>query len=93
MDNGTFWAGIVFDNLEAPAYADTEQIPPFIRYKIRYDIDKVDSTIRVQVNGVEFCAILCVLRPDYHVTWLQIDNVSKTFIKTTRGMKKIKTDF
>ncbi|OQV15717.1 ATP-binding cassette sub-family A member 1 [Hypsibius exemplaris] len=48
VDNGTFWSGIVFDNLKDDAYKTTEEIPPFIRYKIRYDIDKVDSTVRVQ---------------------------------------------
>ena len=29
-------------------YANASDVPPFMRYKIRYDVDKIDSTIRVQ---------------------------------------------
>lgn len=57
MDNDTFWAGIVFDNLAADVFQNATHIPSFVRYKIRYDVEKVDSTIRVQVGIVR--ALLC----------------------------------
>ncbi|XP_055329067.1 ATP-binding cassette sub-family A member 7-like [Paramacrobiotus metropolitanus] len=48
VDNGTFWAGIVFENLAEPVHRAAEHVPSFIRYKIRYDVEKVDSTGRIK---------------------------------------------
>lgn len=40
LDNETFWAGIIFENLQS----NSSQPPPYIRYKIRMDIDEVERT-------------------------------------------------
>lgn len=40
LDNETFWAGIVFENLQS----NSSHPPPYIRYKIRMDIDEVERT-------------------------------------------------
>ncbi|KAH9491700.1 ATP-binding cassette sub- A member 1 [Bulinus truncatus] len=40
IQNNTFWSAVVFDNIEANATT----VPPIIKYRIRMDSDKVDST-------------------------------------------------
>lgn len=40
LENDTYWAGIVFQNLDANA----SQAPPHVKYKIRMDIDEVEGT-------------------------------------------------
>lgn len=40
LDNETFWAAIVFENLPP----NSSQPPPYIKYKIRMDIDEVERT-------------------------------------------------
>uniref|UniRef100_A0A3B3V8X0 P-type phospholipid transporter n=1 Tax=Poecilia latipinna TaxID=48699 RepID=A0A3B3V8X0_9TELE len=42
LTNGTFWAGVVFTNLDP----DSSHIPPYVKYKIRMDIDEVELTSR-----------------------------------------------
>uniref|UniRef100_A0A3B3WR13 P-type phospholipid transporter n=1 Tax=Poecilia mexicana TaxID=48701 RepID=A0A3B3WR13_9TELE len=42
LTNGTFWAGVVFTNLDP----DSSHIPPYVKYKIRMDIDEVERTNR-----------------------------------------------
>ncbi|XP_075891700.1 phospholipid-transporting ATPase ABCA1 [Nelusetta ayraudi] len=40
LDSETFWAGIVFENLQP----NSSNPPPYIRYNIRMDIDEVERT-------------------------------------------------
>lgn len=40
LQNDTYWAGIVFDNLGPNA----SEAPPHVKYRIRMDIDEVEST-------------------------------------------------
>lgn len=44
LENDTYWAGIVFENLEPGA----SQPPPYVKYKIRMDIDEVERTTDVK---------------------------------------------
>lgn len=44
LDNETFWAGIVFENLQP----NSSTPPPYVRYKIRMDIDEVERTSKVK---------------------------------------------
>ncbi|KAF7230341.1 phospholipid-transporting ATPase ABCA1 isoform X1 [Nothobranchius furzeri] len=44
LSNKTFWAGIVFKDLQP----DSSSIPPFVKYKIRMDIDEVERTNKVK---------------------------------------------
>uniref|UniRef100_A0A3Q3WL83 ABC transporter domain-containing protein n=1 Tax=Mola mola TaxID=94237 RepID=A0A3Q3WL83_MOLML len=44
LENDTYWAGIVFENLEP----DASQPPPYVKYKIRMDIDEVERTTEVK---------------------------------------------
>lgn len=44
LANGTFWAGIVFDNLGSNA----SDVPPYVKYKIRMDIDEVEGTKKLK---------------------------------------------
>uniref|UniRef100_A0A3Q3GSS5 P-type phospholipid transporter n=1 Tax=Labrus bergylta TaxID=56723 RepID=A0A3Q3GSS5_9LABR len=41
LENDTFWAGIVFENLQP----DSSQPPPYVKYKIRMDVDEVEQTV------------------------------------------------
>uniref|UniRef100_UPI0037E7D1F5 phospholipid-transporting ATPase ABCA1 n=1 Tax=Semicossyphus pulcher TaxID=241346 RepID=UPI0037E7D1F5 len=43
LDNDTFWAGIVFENLQPKS----SQPPPYVKYKIRMDIDEVEQTTKL----------------------------------------------
>lgn len=40
LQNDTYWAGIVFDNLGPNA----SEAPPYVKYRIRMDIDEVEGT-------------------------------------------------
>ncbi|KAM3857848.1 phospholipid-transporting ATPase ABCA1 [Diretmus argenteus] len=40
LENDTFWAGIVFENLQP----DARRPPPYVKYKIRMDVDEVERT-------------------------------------------------
>uniref|UniRef100_A0A673CYV6 P-type phospholipid transporter n=1 Tax=Sphaeramia orbicularis TaxID=375764 RepID=A0A673CYV6_9TELE len=40
LDNDTYWAGIVFENLPA----NSSEPPAYVKYKIRMDIDEVERT-------------------------------------------------
>ncbi|XP_037832519.1 phospholipid-transporting ATPase ABCA1 isoform X2 [Kryptolebias marmoratus] len=44
LNNDTFWAGVVFENLPL----NSSRIPPYVRYRIRMDIDEVELTNRVK---------------------------------------------
>lgn len=44
LDNGTFWAGVVFENLQP----DASQPPPYIKYKIRMDIEEVERSNKLK---------------------------------------------
>lgn len=44
LENHTYWAGIVFQNL-GPDAADA---PPHVKYKIRMDIDEVEGTKKLR---------------------------------------------
>lgn len=44
LSNGTYWAGVVFENLQA----DSSQPPPHVKYKIRMDIEEVERTNKVK---------------------------------------------
>ncbi|XP_027133809.1 ATP-binding cassette sub-family A member 1 [Larimichthys crocea] len=44
LNNDTFWAGIVFENLQP----NSSQLPPYVKYKIRMDIDDVERTRKVK---------------------------------------------
>ena len=42
------WAGIVFENLNTSNHSSSDQLPPYVRYKIRMDASKVDSTKKIE---------------------------------------------
>ncbi|KAF3697971.1 ATP-binding cassette sub-family A member 7 [Channa argus] len=44
LENKTYWAGVVFENLRP----DSSQPPPYVKYKIRMDIDEVERTNKVK---------------------------------------------
>ncbi|KAF7655143.1 hypothetical protein LDENG_00060470, partial [Lucifuga dentata] len=44
LKNDTYWAGIVFENLQP----DSSQPPPYVKYKIRMDIDETERTNKVK---------------------------------------------
>nr|XP_046235853.1 phospholipid-transporting ATPase ABCA1-like isoform X1 [Scatophagus argus] len=44
LTNDTYWAGVVFENLQP----DSSQPPPYVKYKIRMDIDEVERTSKVK---------------------------------------------
>ncbi|XP_075999903.1 phospholipid-transporting ATPase ABCA1 [Genypterus blacodes] len=44
LENGTYWAGIVFENLQP----NSSHPPPYVKYKIRMDIDQVERTNKVK---------------------------------------------
>ncbi|XP_030287307.1 phospholipid-transporting ATPase ABCA1 isoform X1 [Sparus aurata] len=44
LENGTFWAGVVFENLQP----DASQPPPYIKYKIRMDIEEVERSNKLK---------------------------------------------
>lgn len=53
LANGTFWAGIVFDNLGSNA----SDVPPYVKYKIRMDIDEVEGTKKLKDRYVLLAAV------------------------------------
>lgn len=44
LKNETFWAGIVFENLQG----NSSQLPPYVKYKLRLDVDDVEQTIKLK---------------------------------------------
>uniref|UniRef100_A0A3P9L2N4 P-type phospholipid transporter n=1 Tax=Oryzias latipes TaxID=8090 RepID=A0A3P9L2N4_ORYLA len=44
LKNDTFWAGIVFENLQP----NSSSIPPYLKYKIRMDVEEVQRTDKVE---------------------------------------------
>ncbi|KAM7366213.1 hypothetical protein PAMP_015672 [Pampus punctatissimus] len=44
LNNDTFWAGVVFENLQP----DSSRPPPYVKYKIRMDIDDVERTNKIK---------------------------------------------
>lgn len=44
LENHTYWAGIVFENLGLNA----SDVPPHVKYKIRMDIDEVEGTKKLK---------------------------------------------
>ncbi|KAM6959867.1 phospholipid-transporting ATPase ABCA1 [Tautogolabrus adspersus] len=44
LKNDTFWAGVVFENLQP----DSSQPPPYVKYKIRMDVDEVEQTVKLK---------------------------------------------
>ncbi|XP_068164948.1 phospholipid-transporting ATPase ABCA1-like [Antennarius striatus] len=44
LQNETYWAGVVFENLEP----NSSRLPPFVKYKIRMDIDEVEGTRKLK---------------------------------------------
>lgn len=49
LENDTYWAGIVFENLET----NVSQPPPYVKYKIRMDIDEVERTSTLKERYVK----------------------------------------
>lgn len=44
LEDGKFWAGLVFVNL----HPWSSQVPPHVKFKIRMDIDAVERTNKVK---------------------------------------------
>ncbi|XP_059210648.1 phospholipid-transporting ATPase ABCA1-like [Centropristis striata] len=44
LENDTYWAGIVFENLQP----NSSLPPPYVKYKIRMDIDEAEATNKVK---------------------------------------------
>ncbi|XP_070849905.1 phospholipid-transporting ATPase ABCA1-like [Chaetodon trifascialis] len=44
LENDTYWAGIVFENLQP----NSSELPPYVKYKIRMHIDEVERTNKVK---------------------------------------------
>lgn len=44
LQNNTFWAGIVFENLVPNA----SEAPPHVKYKIRMNVDEVEGTKKLK---------------------------------------------
>ena len=44
LENDTYWAGIVFEDLDPAA----SHPPPYVKYKIRLDIDEGESTNKIK---------------------------------------------
>lgn len=44
LENNTYWAGIVFENLGP----DASEAPPHVKYKLRMDIDEVEGTKKLK---------------------------------------------
>ncbi|XP_053199909.1 phospholipid-transporting ATPase ABCA1-like [Scomber japonicus] len=44
LENDTYWAGIIFENLQP----DSSQPPPYVKYTIRMDVDEVERTNTVK---------------------------------------------
>ncbi|KAL7375204.1 hypothetical protein ABVT39_013723 [Epinephelus coioides] len=44
LENDTYWAGVVFEDLQP----DSSHLPPYVRYKIRMDIDEVERTNKLK---------------------------------------------
>uniref|UniRef100_A0A3Q1GHF5 P-type phospholipid transporter n=1 Tax=Acanthochromis polyacanthus TaxID=80966 RepID=A0A3Q1GHF5_9TELE len=44
LENDTLWAGFVFENLQE----NSSDIPPYVKYKIRMDIDEVERTNKIK---------------------------------------------
>lgn len=54
LENDSYWAGVVFENLPP----DASQPPPYVKYKIRMDIDEVERTSKINercVNQLSLC--------------------------------------
>uniref|UniRef100_A0A8C8CT99 P-type phospholipid transporter n=1 Tax=Oncorhynchus tshawytscha TaxID=74940 RepID=A0A8C8CT99_ONCTS len=47
LENDTYWAGIVFEDLDPAA----SHPPPYVKYKIRLDIDEGESTNKIKERG------------------------------------------
>uniref|UniRef100_A0A6Q2Y3N6 P-type phospholipid transporter n=1 Tax=Esox lucius TaxID=8010 RepID=A0A6Q2Y3N6_ESOLU len=47
LDNNTYWAGIVFQDLDVAA----SRPPPYVKYKIRMDIDEAERTDKIRERG------------------------------------------
>lgn len=47
LENDTYWAGIVFEELDPAA----SHPPPYVKYKIRLDIDEGESTRKIKERG------------------------------------------
>uniref|UniRef100_A0A3B4Z3Q7 P-type phospholipid transporter n=1 Tax=Stegastes partitus TaxID=144197 RepID=A0A3B4Z3Q7_9TELE len=50
LDNDTFWAGIVFENLQE----GSSNIPPYVKYKIRMDVDEVERTDKLKDGDLRY---------------------------------------
>lgn len=44
LKNDTYWASVVFENLQP----ESSQPPPYVKYKIRMDIDEAERTNKVK---------------------------------------------
>ncbi|XP_028284635.1 ATP-binding cassette sub-family A member 1 isoform X2 [Parambassis ranga] len=44
LENDTFWAGVVFENLQP----NSSQTPPYVKYKIRMDIEEIERTNKIK---------------------------------------------
>lgn len=49
LKNETYWAGIVFENLRP----ESSRPPPYVKYKLRMDIDEVERTSKVKERYVK----------------------------------------
>ncbi|KAK7909889.1 hypothetical protein WMY93_014573 [Mugilogobius chulae] len=47
LDNGTYWAGIVFETITT----NSTDLPPYMKYKLRMDINDVERTDKIQTRS------------------------------------------
>lgn len=45
LDNGTYWAGFVFESVTSDT---STELPPYMKYKIRMDISDVERTNKIK---------------------------------------------
>lgn len=48
LKNGTYWASVVFENLQP----GSSRPPPYVKYKIRMDIDEAERSNKVKERYV-----------------------------------------
>lgn len=83
MAENKLWAALVFTNTGGP---NSTEIPKFIRYKIRMDAQKVDSTKRIEDRQVSLGRVYSVVHGSRHPhqrSALQPRSASRHFPKTS----------
>ncbi|KAL8582197.1 hypothetical protein ACOMHN_004116 [Nucella lapillus] len=81
IENNTFWAALIFENMEG---GNVNEIPPFIKYKIRMNSDYVDNTKKLRAKywrpGPRGRAVLDTKYTTYGFAYIQ-DMVDHAFIR------------